>query len=230
MTTRGYRSEDPYASMMVGVARAVSREAEHLRLKLVDVDRIDPWNYQLVAVMFSEMLLRMICLDQPEYDDVVWSNETEVAIEEGAVVIPRIVPNDELNDSFNSARHKITKNVCPTSNSIQVHTGNDGIYATAEVDNRMKQLHSDPLQVLSSSLFQFVCSDDGQPFYLSLAQGADGANQKFLTISETNSSMIKTSSSLPVAYNGDAGADEFLLWILTVIICESLLLSTTGTS
>lgn len=229
LATRGYRSDDPYASMMVGVARGVSREAEHLRLKLVDLDHLDAQNYQSVAAMFSEMLLRMICLDLPEYNDVVWSNETAVAIEEGAVIIPRVVPDDGLNNSFNSARHKITSSVYPTSKLIKVHTGDDGLYVT-EIETKRHPLEdSKPLRVLSSSLFSFICSDDDQPFYLSLAQAtAHDKNQMFLTISETNGSIIKTRSGFTVAHNSDTNADYFLSCILTTIMCESLLISSTG--
>lgn len=60
LATRGYYADDPNASMMVGVARAVSREAEHIRLKLVDLDCLDTKNCQSAAIMFSEMLLRMM--------------------------------------------------------------------------------------------------------------------------------------------------------------------------
>ncbi|EEA23761.1 hybrid PKS-NRPS PsoA [Talaromyces marneffei ATCC 18224] len=230
--TRGSRADDPYASMMVGVARAVSREAEHLRLKLVDVDYIDAQNYQSVAVMLSEMLLQMICLDLQEFDDVFWSNETEVAIEDGNVLIPRIVPDDGLNDFFNSTRHKITRNVCPTLNPVEVRTKHQGIHVTAGMVSGTKQSSPedfDVSQVLSSSLFHFVCLDDDRPFYICLAQSADNENQRFLAISETNCSIIKTKPGFIVAYDSGANADDLLSYILTTIMCESILRSSTGT-
>lgn len=229
LATRGGGADDPYASMMAGVARAVSRETEHIRLKLVDLDRLHTQTYQSTATMLSKMLLQMICLEL-EYDDLVWSDETEVAIEEGAIIIPRVVPDDALNDCFNSARHIITRNVCPTSHPVEVYAGDGGIYLTPKIENELNRDDSSQLQVLSSSLFRFVCSGDDQQFYVCLAQAPpDDTNQRFLTISETNGSIIKTTNSFKIAYNGDASADDFLSSILTTVICESILLSSTGT-
>lgn len=230
LATRGCRDDDSYASMMVGVARTVSREAEHLKLKLVDLDRLDTQNYQSTAIMFSEMLLRMICLDLPDYEDILWTDETEVAIEQGAIFIPRVVPDDEVNDGFNSARHEITRSVCPTSHPIEVHIGKYGVYITAKMETTKDQEDSNLLQTLSSSLFRFACSDDTRLFYVCLAQVAvDDASKLVLTLSETNGSIIRTKNSPKFDYKGDRGPDDFLSWILTTICCESILLSSTGT-
>ncbi|GAB1312361.1 hypothetical protein MFIFM68171_02571 [Madurella fahalii] len=125
--TRGCRDDDPYANMMVGIARSASRELAHLRLKLVDLDRVLLQRHQPDALMFSEMLLQMICLDLSSYGDILWSNETEIAVERGAIPIPRVVPDDNLNNSFNSARRIITRSVFPTSTPVEISITDRGI-------------------------------------------------------------------------------------------------------
>ncbi|KAK3987151.1 Fusarin C synthetase [Cladorrhinum sp. PSN332] len=230
--TRGCRGDDPYASMMVGIARSVSRELAHLRLKLVDLDRVRPGfrAHQPDAVLFSEMLLQMACLDLPGYDDddgnsILWSNETEVAVEDGVVLTPRVVPDDELNDSFNSARRVITRGASLSSTPVEISVGERGIvFDEAQVGS------SPTLRVISSSLFRFACSGDSQPFYISLGHSTDTMGQDpVLAISPTNGSVITVESDSIFACKGIAGPDETLSAILTVLLCESVLEGSPGT-
>lgn len=227
--TRGCRNDDPYASIIAGIGRTVSREMAHLRLKFVDFDHFHLQKHQPEAVMFSEMLLQMTCLDLPSYNDILWSNETEVAVEGGAILIPRVVPGNGLNDCFNSARRRITRSVSPSSTHIAMFAGDEGI-DMEEVggDSKEKsQASSSSLQVLSSSLFRFVCSDGGQPFYLCLGYSAD-TKQTLLAISKTNGSAITVTPNCTFSYKGTASADEALSTLLAVMMCESLLSNSTG--
>ncbi|TVY90824.1 Fusarin C synthetase [Lachnellula willkommii] len=228
--TRGCRADDPYANIIVGIGRSASREMAHLRLKLVDVDYVHPQKHQAEAIMFSEMLLQMMCLDRPNYDDILWGNELEVAVEDGAVLIPRVVPDGSLNNCFNSTRRKITRSVSPISTPVEISTGDEGLIIKELGSNSTEetQARSSPLQVLVSSLFRFACSDGGQPFYICLSYSAD-TKQNVLAISETNGSAITVTTNCIFGCKCDASADEVLSVILTVMVCESLLSGSTGT-
>ncbi|KAK6066342.1 beta-ketoacyl synthase domain-containing protein [Seiridium cupressi] len=221
--TRGSRDNDPHANIIVGIARSASRELAHLRLKLVDVDHVHFQKHQPEATMFSEMLLQMICLDLPGYGDVLWSNETEVAIEDGTVLIPRVMPDDDLNNSFNSARRKITKAVSPASTPIKVTTRDGGIVLQEMEIGAKGQLHanSSQLQVLSSSLFSFTCSEESSPFYICIGYSTD-TKQKVLALSEKNGSTVSVVPDCTFGYNGDLGADELLSTFLAILICKSI--------
>ncbi|KAL7619777.1 hypothetical protein AAE478_010319 [Parahypoxylon ruwenzoriense] len=228
--TRGCRADNPYANIIVGIGRSASREMAHLRLKFVDVDHVHPQKYQPQAIMFSEMLLQMIVLDLPNYDDILWSNEAEVAVEEGAILIPRIVPDNDLNNCFNASRRRITKSVSPISNLIEISAGDEGV-VIEEVrsdSQRESRASSSPLQVLSSSLFRFVCLDGYQPFYICLGYLKD-TKQKTLAISETNRSAITVTPDCTVGCKNGASADDVLSAILTAMMCESILSGSTGT-
>ncbi|KUJ10079.1 hybrid PKS-NRPS PsoA [Mollisia scopiformis] len=229
-TTRGCRDDDPYANIVTGIGRTVAREMEHLRLKLVDVDHVRLQKHQPEATMFSEMLLQMMCLDLPSYDGILWGNELEVAVEYGAVLIPRVVPNKDINDRFNSARRRITKSVSPGSTAIEISAGDDGVFfGEKKSDSRgQAKAGSSQFRVRSSSLFSFTCSDDGNPFYICLGRDAS-ANQDLLAISKANSSIIAVSPDCTFSCNNDVGADDVLSTILTALMCESLLSNSTGT-
>lgn len=228
--TRGCRDEDPYANVIVGLGRTASREMAHLRLKLVDVDRVSLQKHQPEAIMFSEMLLQMVCLDLPSFDGVLWSNEPEVAVENGAVFIPRVVPDPGLNNSFNTTRRQIARSVSSDSASVEMVLKDEGI-VIQEMERSSKavsQAISRPLHVLSSSLFRFVCPGREQPFYVCLGY-SKSTKEKVLAISETNGSAVTAISDTIFDFKSSAGADEVLSVILTAMVCENLLSQNSGT-
>ncbi|KAI0430586.1 hybrid PKS-NRPS PsoA [Xylaria sp. FL1042] len=222
--TKGSRDSDPYANIAVGIGRSVSRELAHLRLKFVDFDKINSQKKQFEATILSEMLLQMICLDLPSFDDILWTKETEVAIEQGAVFIPRVVPDEDLNNSINSSRRSITKNVSLASHPVKVAIRDERL-VTEEMRCDMETSSLGPLSVLASSTLRFTCLDEDVPFYMSIV--LDENNRRALAISETNGSVTVPANSF--ACNGDVDADEFLCFILTATVCESLLSGITGT-
>ena len=180
--------------------------------------------------MFSEMLLQMECLDLPSYHDILWSNETEVAVEDGAVLIPRVVLDDGLTNCFNATRRMITQSVSPLSDPIKMSARDECItmekvMSDVEEDSRMGL---GAIQVLSSSLFRFACLGGGQPFCICIGYATD-MEQKVLAISEINGSAIMVKPDCTINCKGDANTDEMLSAILTVAMCESLLSGSTGT-
>ncbi|KAI1279073.1 hybrid PKS-NRPS PsoA [Xylaria sp. FL0933] len=221
--TKGSRDSDPYANIAVGIGRSVSRELAHLRLKFVDFDKINSQKKQFEATLLSEMLLQMVCLDQPSFEGVLWTNETEVAVEQGAVFIPRVVPDEELNNSFNSSRRSITKNISPDSHPAEVAI-RDGRIAIEEMNRDMNTSSPGPLNVLTSSVLRFTCLDSDMPFYMCIA--VDETKRRVLAICETNGSVTIPANSFAC---NDGDPDELLFFVLTVTVCESLLSGTTGT-
>ncbi|RWA13463.1 hypothetical protein EKO27_g1633 [Xylaria grammica] len=226
--TRGSRDSDPYANMAVGIGRSASRELAHLRLTFVDFDEVHLHKTQSNAVMLSEMLLRMICLDLSGFNDVLWANETEVAVEDGAVLIPRVMPDDDLNDSFNSSRRRIARSVSPSSAAIEVSIQDDEVIIR-EMSARSTPQSLSEISVLSSSLLNFACSDGSSPFYICVGRSAD-TKQKVVTISETNSSLTTAAPGYTFACEEDGDPDEILSNILTVLICQSVLSDSNGTA
>ncbi|OTA65769.1 hypothetical protein K449DRAFT_431220 [Hypoxylon sp. EC38] len=228
--TRGCRADDPYANIIVGIGRSVSREMAHLRLKLVDVGHVQLQRTQPQAVISSEMLLRMATLDLPGYDDILWSNEAEVALENDTILFPRVVPDNSLNNSFNAARRRITKRVSLISTPVEISASDKGIdIEEVRSDSHGDfQINSSLLPILSSSLFRFACSDNNQPFYICLGYLAD-TKQITLAISETNRSAISITPDCAIECKVNGSADEVLSAILTTMICESILSGSTGT-
>ncbi|KAJ2993411.1 hypothetical protein NUW58_g1849 [Xylaria curta] len=227
--TRGSRSEDPYANIAVGIGRSASRELAHLRTRFIDFDRLQPCKRHPDSILLSEMLLQMILLDLPSSDNILWSNETELGVKNGIPLIPRVMPNKILDKHFNSSRRKIigrfSLNALPPSlgsRDERVVIGNPSLVSS---ESRVP----DGLTIISSSFLKFICLDEDQSFYVCVASSAD-KKQKMLTISDSNKSITTMGSTYPLPSADETDPNEILSFALLVLISESLLSGSTGTT
>jgi amino acid adenylation domain-containing protein len=227
--TQGSRAEDPHANIIVGIGRSVSREMSHLRLKFVDVGRFRPSKHSPEATMFSEMFLQMVHLAQPGYEEVLWSNENEVAVEDGVTMIPRVMPDNDQNNSLNSTRRLVNKPApwSSTDDARLVISGKS--VSPEEIPSPRRDGKSQLFHVLSSSLMRFTCSDDDRPFYLSLGH-LSGTNRLALAMTETSGSAITVSGGeLLDCDGGDNNTDSLLTAILVMALFANMLSDIRGT-
>ncbi|KFH44047.1 Nonribosomal peptide synthetase-like protein [Hapsidospora chrysogenum ATCC 11550] len=227
--TQGGRAEDPHANIIVGIGRSVSREMSHLRLKFVDVGRFRPSKHSPEATVFSEMFLQMVHLAQPGYEDVLWSNENEVALEDGVTMIPRVMPDNDQNDSLNSTRRLVNRLV-PWSSTDDVRLVVSGkSISPEEMPSPCREENSQRFHVLSSSLMRFTCSDDDRPFYLSLGH-LSGTNRRALAMTETSGSAVTVNGDeLLDCDGGDNNTDSLLTAILVTALSANTLSGIRGT-
>lgn len=212
--TRGSRADEPLNNMMVGVGRSVMMESSHVSMQFVDVSssNIDP-------VVLSEMLLRMILLDLPEFKDIIWSNETETAIDDGRLYIPRVLLDDELNCRINSGTRVIERSVSLASAVVEITRDNDGsrVFEVSTHDNlshHNKELVE--VSVHASSLFT-ISTLDSEPVYLCFGT-TSGANQSVLAVSPNNASNLRLPTSQVIDWQGGKSLGRLLI----TLICESL--------
>ncbi|KAI1392616.1 hybrid PKS-NRPS PsoA [Hypoxylon trugodes] len=226
--TQGCRNVDPYASMSVGVGRSIMTESPHVRLQFVDVDCLQKNLPEATA--FSEALLRMIYLDQPDFQNLLWSKETELAIEDGSVYIPRVISDNILNDRFNSTERVIEKEVCPTSTPVLV-SQQDGKLVFEEASHSHHNVGKDDgivtIKVDLSTSFALSCSD-ATPIYLCLGS-VFGSNRKILAMCNTNCSVTTVPLHATFDWDGMHDDEEALKYILRVLFLENLVAGITGT-
>ncbi|RYP65138.1 hypothetical protein DL769_006417 [Monosporascus sp. CRB-8-3] len=226
--TRGCRGDDPDANIIVGMGRSASLEYPHLCLQFVDVDRFQ--DHSPESVMFSELLLRMIYLAHPDYaDTLLWSQETELAIENGKVYIPRVVPDNLLNGRLNARTRTVQKRVSPATGPVAVVKEN-GSFVLEEATFAHDYDSSGgniKVKVESSSAFAFSTSDSG-PFYICVGH-MSATYRRVVVMSSTNQSLIKVPYNQTFNCNSNGKANTILGEILTSLLCESRLNNITGT-
>ncbi|RYP45619.1 hypothetical protein DL768_008056 [Monosporascus sp. mg162] len=119
--TKGCLADDPYANMIVGFGRTLLLETSYLQLQFLDVDTVLP----VTSEMLAESLLRLQAThewsSEENESDLVWTNEPELAVaKNGRLTIPRILPNPDRNDRYNSGRREIVKELNVRSSTVQV--------------------------------------------------------------------------------------------------------------
>ncbi|RYP33861.1 hypothetical protein DL767_004591 [Monosporascus sp. MG133] len=226
--TRGSRGDDPDANIIVGMGRSASLEYPHLRLQFVDVDRFR--DHAPEPVMFSEMLLRMTYLARPDYaDTLLWSQETELAIENGKVYIPRVIPDNLLNDRLSARIRAVQKSVSPTTSPLALVKENgsfvleEGTFAH-DYDSSSGNIE---VKVESSSAFAFSTSDS-RPFYI-CAGHMSATHRRVVVMSSKNQSLIRVPYDQTFNCSSNGKAVAILGEILTSLLCESILNNITGT-
>ncbi|TDZ13320.1 Polyketide synthase-nonribosomal peptide synthetase [Colletotrichum orbiculare MAFF 240422] len=128
--TRGRRADDPYASMMVGMVRSLLLEIPTLSFQFLDFEDMGA----MTATVLAEAVLRFRASatwdqqqqQQQQQDGVLRGEvatsastasppmlmtvERELVVDrEGQVLIPRFIPDEDMNRRYNSARRPIGK-------------------------------------------------------------------------------------------------------------------------
>lgn len=226
--TKGCRADDPYANIMIGLGRSVMQELTHLNLHFVD---LDPAKTENAAVLLSNMLLRMFYANNPEFQDVVWSGETETLIQDSHEYIPRILPAEASNQRINSGRRTIQGEVSPSQQSVTLRMESpSGICHLEKTPAAVKGSGAGDcsaraqVRVDACSLFPLV-TKEGQSHFISIGQIA-GSLETVLALTSTNSSIIWPSSENVVKLGRSAGTTSsqqgLLRAVLTRIIFEGL--------
>ncbi|KAK2794337.1 Type I Iterative PKS [Onygenales sp. PD_12] len=118
--TQGARCHEPYSYMMFGISRVVRFEHPNLNLQMLDIDTLDEFSGKYIA----EALLRLQYLDslhrESKAEDILWSSEPEIFLENVRTLIPRLYPNELQNMRANSNRRRIAKHVNPRESTIRI--------------------------------------------------------------------------------------------------------------
>ena len=97
--------QDPDANMTVGLSSTLRAELMDLRLQFLDVDDPSSVDPSLVA----KMLLRLAFLDPFKTDELLWTQEPELALKEGALYIPRVLSLDNIDRRSAARRWQVTQ-------------------------------------------------------------------------------------------------------------------------
>lgn len=148
--TQGCRSEDPHMNMAVGLGRSLVLENPDLVLQFLDLESgVKPNPRQLL-----EALLRLrqgdILEKEGNFDNMLWTNEHELAYENGDLTISRVHHKDALNDRYNASKRTIFETVDPQT--VPVNLAKDTLSRhTLVLDNSLAAEMLDPQAMTAGS-------------------------------------------------------------------------------
>ncbi|KAL9073760.1 MAG: hypothetical protein Q9157_004639 [Trypethelium eluteriae] len=194
--TRGCQAHEPFSNMTVGLGRSLALEFPHIHLQFLDLDpdeRVD-------AQTLTSAMLRFHAYEhweKNEQADILWTSEPELAVENGHIKIPRIIPDIARNERYNSSQRKIVKDVDPFELGAEIQSIG-GKYL-------IRQLADFPLEPSATKNGNYVikvshslssCIKISPNCYLFPVIGEVDANGKTVfALSSTNSSIITVSES-----------------------------------
>ena len=148
--TQGCRSEDPYMNMAVGLGRSLVLENPDLVLQFLDLESgVKPDPRQLL-----EALLRLrqgdILEKEGNLDNILWTNEHELAYENGDLTISRLYHKKNLNDRYNASKRTVFETMDPQIVPLNLSKDPSSKH-TLVIDNSLTAEMLDPQAMMAGS-------------------------------------------------------------------------------
>jgi acyl transferase domain-containing protein/nucleoside-diphosphate-sugar epimerase/SAM-dependent methyltransferase/NAD(P)-dependent dehydrogenase (short-subunit alcohol dehydrogenase family) len=105
VTSGAASGKNPLANVTVGLGRTLLAELSDLRLQFLDVDEPTSLEPSLLATL----LLRLTGMNQPDPSEILWTHEPHLALRDGALYIPRVLPLDSINSQHTAKNSQVTQ-------------------------------------------------------------------------------------------------------------------------
>ncbi|KAI4671892.1 putative Hybrid PKS-NRPS biosynthetic cluster [Alternaria triticimaculans] len=231
--TQGCRSDEPYMNMSIGLIRTVLLEIPDLVAQVLDLESgTKPDPRQLL-----ETLIRLrygtTWEKNGSIDKMLWTQEHELALENGQFMVARVHHENVINDRYNASKrtiyHAIDPQTTPVNLSLDstkpalVH--NSSLQTRMSMSNRQGVVEdaSDVVIKVAYSLLAPVLTAPLQPTYLVL--GTNMATAKsVVSITPTNGSHALVHPEDVVEVEVPAGSEsQFLSQLDNLLRVENLL-------
>ncbi|KAI0506256.1 hypothetical protein F5B22DRAFT_650963 [Xylaria bambusicola] len=178
--------KDPEANITLGLSSTLRAERMDFRLQFLDVD--DPSS--LVPTTLAEMLLRLALVDPSETDHMLWTQEPELALKNGAFYIPRVLPLDDINRRSAARIRNVTQTTSlqAEDTAVVLDDSQNGFELQAIPFGSTKG-DEFCLRVTASSLSAIVY--DGQETQFVCIGHELSSGDKVLALSSVNGSLVK---------------------------------------
>ena len=222
--SRGIRDNNPYASMILGLARAMKHEYPNINLQMLDIDAVGAETSKILAeALIRVEILGMYKETNATGDEFLWSLEPEVAYENSKQLIPRMYPAKAANNRYNTYRRTIHTTIDPSKEIVALQP-NGNSYALSSVSPLRVQTfgsHSEGRKTIqvSHSVHQMIKVQNAG--YFMLCAGTDTTTgQEVIALSDRaeNPASILTEWAVPVSSH----STDAILAIAAHIIAQSV--------
>lgn len=131
----GAQGDNPYANMFTGVQRTLVIEMTHLHIHFLNLHSLAEADGDLIATKLLHLEAAEIWDQSGQLDDILWSNEGELLLENGQFQVPRFRLDTTRNNRYNSSKRLITKEVPRAKATVSVQPTKAG-YLVEEQDLR----------------------------------------------------------------------------------------------
>lgn len=212
--TNGCRGSNPQANIFVGLARAIRAEQRDINLQILDVGAEA---HDAQAFTIAEAFVRLALtghLDSAkgtlEAPSVLWSTEAELALDNGVLMIPRLVPDQARNDRYNASRRIITRKLdeeidatwdfeVKCSDGVLSLLGFEGSFSRRVAEARVSNSEGKSLMKVQLSVALFLPEHQHFLCYGTIpGPAAPGSEQAFaITRSNASTTLVSDAYTIP---------------------------------
>ncbi|KAA8649476.1 putative Nonribosomal peptide synthetase [Aspergillus tanneri] len=226
--TSGCRDQNPYANMTIGLGRSLMYEHPHIRMQFLDLACGVDGQASRVATALARLIVADK-LDLPS-ERVLWSVEPELAFQEHRLMIPRILPNYNMNNRLNSSRRKIMENTCLADMTVEISAAGRDI-CLYKMDTTVHSRNADNISIhvhysLLHGLHLYECTTT----YLSIGKiekpdssNTHPAGTTVLALCHHNSSAISVPSAQVVRVDSSSATPDMLLCTALSLLMNTVL-------
>ncbi|KAI1385651.1 uncharacterized protein F4822DRAFT_432506 [Hypoxylon trugodes] len=229
--TVGSRIDQPYHAASTAFCRAIRHEVKHVDLNNFDIAPKDLENNRDVPKQIAEHLLRQVVLGkwrESKEKPLLWSKELEVYLDEGRLLIPRLIVNAAQDARLNASRRTIIKTVPVLDANVSIPQLSPERPAAGLVEQILPPKQEETgtlLRVTSSSLMALNVGIGG---FLFLSIGNDEKTGEIsIALSETNCNKILPIAST-IAFDADHTDADDRSTLMQTSGTNSLLLAVAG--
>lgn len=192
----------PYSNMLAGFSRCIRNEVPELNMQLLDIDKQN----SMSSSMLIEAFIRLIRSCPPSANrNQLWTCEPELAIMNGRLMIPRVVPIRDMNAQLNCFRRVVTSGESQCSITKQTLEAG-GLAPTVDENAGSSNV---TIAIQASTLRAVQLSAD---CFLFLVRGIiEGTEQRVIAFSGSNEGLVSVPISWVIAIPESMTDDAQLL-------------------
>ncbi|RFU78915.1 hybrid pks-nrps [Trichoderma arundinaceum] len=199
--TEGRLSRSPLSNMMIGIGRTLWTELPHLTMQFLDIDMIS--RSRGICKIIAQSFLRMELLSLPEYQDPnnLWRIEPEIMFDGQRLLLPRILPNEAMNNRYNSASRQIKKIMNLDDAHAEIIQGH-GSWSVVEKVETATNARNDGCERVNVEYSFALQLSGGKPLFLSI--GPLSKTTRIAAVLSTSSSSVLDIPSGDIAFLNNA--------------------------
>ncbi|KAH8896398.1 putative polyketide synthase [Thozetella sp. PMI_491] len=214
--------KSPQQAMTIGLLRTLRHEYPDIQVQVLDVDSIRSMKPHFLV----ETMLRLELGAKWEDSGYLWTQEPELYLSGGKVLIPRLKRDIERNNRLNSGRRPIVADLNPLKDLLRLSYDDEKPFFGADVE-RFVPLPSDetPIKIqVQYSLAKALRFGRSGFYHLVLGRNVDSENTIVLALSDSNASQVQVPSHQTIHVgSADDEAKSLLLGISAKIVAVTMM-------
>ena len=188
--------ENPQQAMTIGLLRTLRMEYPDIHIQVLDVDKAE----NLKPDILVETIMRLE--DGAKWQDsgILWTQEPELYLSGGKVIVPRLKPDVDKNNRLNSGRRPILADLDPRQDTLSFGYDGDEPFFRFHEERFVPLAVDEPFVKIQVQYSLTKALRIGQLGYFHLIQGkVTGSDDTVVALSETNASSVQVPSNRLVA-------------------------------